>query len=72
MSQHVELYIVIAYDEGDPYVYSDYNSRFACYDDALQSALEAQHETGDKCIVKTIHLQDVPPYMENVTHYQEV
>jgi len=67
----MELYIIIAYDNGDPYVYSDYNSRFACYADALQSALEAQRETGDKCIVKTIHLQDVPPYMENVTHYRE-
>lgn len=67
----MELYIVIAYDGGDPYVYADYNSRFACYKDAVASALEAQHETGDKCIVKTIHLQDVPPYMENVTHYQE-
>lgn len=67
----MELYIVIAYDDGDPYVYSDYNSKFACYDDALQSALEAQHETGNTCIVKTIHLHDVPPYMGNVTHYQE-
>jgi len=67
----MELYIVIAYDDGDPYVYYDTNSRFGCYNDAVLAASEAQHETGDKCIVKTIHLQDVPQYMENDTHYQE-
>lgn len=47
----MKLYIVVCYDK-EPYVYADYTS----YNDAMLSAIEAQHDTGFCCIVKTINL----------------
>ena len=48
----MKIYVVICYDD-EPYVYADYT----CHNDAMLSALEAQHETGCRCVVKTINVQ---------------
>lgn len=47
----MKLYVVVCYDD-EPYVYADY----ICYNDAMLSAIEAQRDTGFRCIVKTVDL----------------
>lgn len=47
----MKLYVVVCYDD-EPYVYAD----FTCCNDAALCAIEAQRDTGFRCIVKTINL----------------
>tara|TARA_R100001082_G_scaffold94930_1_gene62011 strand:+ start:449 stop:601 length:153 start_codon:yes stop_codon:yes gene_type:complete len=46
------LYVVIVLDNNEPYVWADYLS----IDDANCSAMEAAHETGFNCIVRTVNI----------------
>ena len=49
-----ELHIVICFDpHNGPYVWSDNT----CLGEATCSATEATHETGYKCVIKTVVLQ---------------